>query len=1102
MTLNAAYSVGTLIGKRYILQHQLGFGGMGAVYRAFDRLAGQNVALKQVTTEPGRLRFGSFSSNLDLNVSLAQEFRTLASLRHPHIISVLDYGFNSLIVWPDAPAVRMPYFTMELLEHGDTLLASAQRQTLVGKVDLLLQLLHALLYLHRRGILHRDLKPSNVMVTTAEDGSPVVKTLDFGLSVAHHELDPQNYVTVGTLDYMSPEVLRGQPPTEAADLFAVGVMAYEVFAGSHPFKGPNNADFTAMLNNLFEHDPDISMLPPTLAPIVLRLLAKNPTERYRDAAIVIAELRAAVGISQAQENTAIRESFLQAARLIGRDGELTQLTSGLSAILYAENPAGSAWLVAGESGVGKSRLLDELRTQALVRGALVLRGQSVSAGGSLYGLWRPVLRWLCLTMPISAEEASVLKPLVPDLAQLLGLPDLPDAPELPPQAAQERLFATIEGLFARQTQPTLLILEDLHWASESLDLLVRITAHVKALPLQIVASFRYDERPDLPEKLPDMRLLRLKRLSAVQVRELSVAMLGNAGRLPQVVDLLTRETEGNALFIVEVVRTLAEEAGHLDRVGAVTLPQQIVAGGMYRIIQRKLLRLPDATRPLLELAATAGRVLDLPVLQAASGIPDLADWLTTCANAAVLEVQENRWRFSHDKLRDGVLAEIPDERRPQRHAQLAHAIEAVHAHSSDQTVALAYHWQQAGDAAKSAYYAEQAADQAITNGANRVAVQYLEQALQALQQLPPDPAIQRRIVHITMKYTRAGAHHALEDGERLLQEAAELARGLHDEELEARVLGSSGAFFFMRGQMGKAFGFFNQSIAAAERFGLDEMLVLPYNILGRAMALNGDYGQSNEMLAKGIPLAERFGENELLSGSLAFYGVGLVIAGQLEAGEPVVARCLALSASLGLPERHAGDLVILGMGYLFAGQFDRAQQFLSDALHAAQERHMPQSVYVAGGGLGVLHTILGHTDEALKNLSMALKLFEEHRWMIHASLYLAYQAELNRRMGDPIGAQDTLQKAAEVAQNLNQKLGGAEIARVRARLAIDNEDWEAAETHLRACMESHEAGSRVALAVRAKHELGEVLLRRGLTEEANRCLSEAQQSMAALHMSR
>src|SRR5258707_8957613 len=161
-----------IIGKRYILLEKLGKGGMGVVFKAIDRLTRQPVALKRVSG--GALLIRSGEESFDRRLALAQEFQTLASLRHPHIISVLDYGFD---------AQNQPYLTMDLLDRPQTILEIGWRtHSLLTKVNFLVQTLQALAYLHRRGILHRDLKPGNILVTKGQ-----IKLLDFGLSMAHEQ---------------------------------------------------------------------------------------------------------------------------------------------------------------------------------------------------------------------------------------------------------------------------------------------------------------------------------------------------------------------------------------------------------------------------------------------------------------------------------------------------------------------------------------------------------------------------------------------------------------------------------------------------------------------------------------------------------------------------------------------------------------------------------------------------------------------------------------------------------------------------------------------------------------------------------------------------
>src|SRR5579859_445730 len=469
-----------LVGKRYQLLNSLGIGGMGAVYTALDRLTGQRIALKRVTIPAKQLQLSNgvdtlmlsdsdsdsvsdltpFNDSANVRLALTQEFRMLASLRHPNIISVLDYGFDEQ---------ANPYFTMELLENAQNVRDFGRDQDLLAQVTLLVQILQALAYLHRRGIIHRDLKAGNVLVTDDQ-----VKVLDFGLSIKQDEVIAGTGTTLGTPAYMAPEILKGARASESSDLYAVGVLAYELFAGHRPFE---SNDLPTLVNAIINTPPDLTAhgIDRRLLPVLTKLLAKSPHDRYADASEVIAAFSQALGQSFVVENAATRESFLQSARLVGRDVEIAQLSRILSQAMQGD---GSTWLIEGESGIGKSRLLGELRAIALAQGAVVLRGQAISEGGSLYHLWRPILRWMCLLTDLTPEEASVLKVVVPDIEALIEH-DVWDAPELDPDAAQARLLDVIEAIFRRQRRPMLVVLEDLQWArSESLAVLVRLSRTV------------------------------------------------------------------------------------------------------------------------------------------------------------------------------------------------------------------------------------------------------------------------------------------------------------------------------------------------------------------------------------------------------------------------------------------------------------------------------------------------------------------------------------------------------------------------------------------------------------------------------------------------
>jgi eukaryotic-like serine/threonine-protein kinase len=716
--LNA--NVGVHINNRYQLIDLIGSGSMGSVYTAIDRLTGKTVALKQMASVASSSPSTIVKQVDHLGIALAREFKILASLRHPHIISVQDYGFDES---------HQPYFTMEYLPQTQTLLDFGKDQPHQTKIGLLVQLLQALIYLHRCGVLHRDLKPANVVVV---DGQ--VKVLDFGLAV-QKDAGKDNKEISGTVIYMAPEVIRGTPASVASDLYAVGVIAYELFGERHPFN---------TLMDVLETYPDTASLPikADLQAVIDRLLQKQPQNRYADAETTLHALAQAAGLMLPPETSAIQESFLEAAKFVGRDKELQLLANALRDAIQGN---GSAWLIGGESGVGKSRLMAELDTQALVEGALVLRGRGIAEGGAPYRVWHTVLRRLCLHTEVSDFEAGVLKPLIPNIHKLINRP-VPDAPTIDPTAAQNRLLTAIENIFIRQTQPIVILLGDLQWAHESLVVLRMLNRLVSRLPLLILANYRDDERPELPDLLPEMRLITLTGLKRDAIMQLSQSMLGESEQQEQIADLLEHETEGNAFLIVEAIRSLAEQAGQLAGIGRMVLPASLLPDGMKMILRSRLNHIPEQARGLLYAAAVAGRDLDIALLKALEPETNIAQWLTFAS--PVLSVTDDRYRFAHDKLREALLSDLDAAHRRQLHRRIADAIETIHPSDSRYYQILAVHYNNAAMHSQEARYATLAGEDALKNGLFEEAVSYLKRMVELHMVLPVEASQKATVIRM------------------------------------------------------------------------------------------------------------------------------------------------------------------------------------------------------------------------------------------------------------------------------------------------------------------------------------------------------------------
>jgi tetratricopeptide (TPR) repeat protein len=839
---------GALIGRRYQILSPLGSGGMGSVYRAFDRLSGQVVALKQVLApaESATLHDSAFESSLRL--ALAHEFKLLATLRHPHIIDVLDYGFHQ----------RQPYYTMELLEGAQNILEAGYQRPLIVQVNLLVQFLQALAYLHRRGILHRDLKPNNVLVVRDQ-----VKVLDFGLATTREHYGPIAQ-TVGTLAYMAPEILRGGMVTEATDLYAVGVLAHEMFMGHHPY---NINDTSRLIDDILHKPLDFALtdVQEQVAQVLQRLLAKDPALRYYDANAVIAAFSESINQALPTETVATRESFLQSAPFVGRETEIALLSEALES---AVRGVGSAWLVGGESGVGKSRLLEELRIAGLVRGAAVARGQSVNVGRSAYHVWRGIVRWLVmLAGDLPMAEASLLAEIVPDISALLGQTV---SPANDVAALRRQMPIILEALIRRQAQPLLLIVEDLQWAGEeSLALLAHLTELAHTLPLLIVGSYRNDETPDLPDQLPHMRHLPLERLSDEAIAQLSAAMLGAAGETPPVLDLLQRETEGNVFFLIEVVRALAEEAGQLSNIGRTTLPRSVFAGGIRRLVQRRLSRLSPADRPLLQLAAVDGRTLDIALLAHVArefDITDLEAWLLRCADAAVLEVVDEAWHFVHDKLRVGALTELNETALRHLHRVAAQAVEVVYPNQVAQAARLAYLWMQAGDGVQEARYTVLAGAHSLRIGLYPDALVRFERALTLLQHANA-PIVEQ----VPLRHQLAEAHLGLgnyAEAQAAFEENLVVCRALDDVNGTALALLRLGDIDYALERYQAAEGRYQESLILFRSVGDKRGAAQALNGLGNVAFEIGEDSKARLLFQESLTLSREIGAGWGMGGTL------------------------------------------------------------------------------------------------------------------------------------------------------------------------------------------------------------------------------------------
>ena len=508
-----------------------------------------------------------------------------------------------------------------------------------------------------------------------------------------------------------------------------------------------------------------------------------------------------------------------ASPFVGRTEERASLDRALAA---ARDGRRTLAMLAGEPGIGKTRTSFEFARAAHAGGAIVLYGRCDEEGLLPYQPFVEALRFYAGTADPD-QLAGQLGPTGGDLARLVPdlparVPGMPAPIEADPETERYRLFDAVGHLLAEASggAPTLLILDDLHWAdAPTLALLKHVLRWPADSRLLILGTYRdveLDRRHPLADVLADLR--RDKRYHRVVLRGLSkdevrAVLRARAGHeLPpeaeRLADAIHAQTEGNPFFIREVIRHLVETGAIYQKDGRwtsdTTVEQFGLPEGIREVVGRRLARLSDDCNRALRVAAVIGRSFDLSVLERAADVAgaDLLDPLQEAVDARVVEeVPEaiDRYTFTHALIRETLSEELTTSRRVRLHARVGEILEDLYPNEPP-FAELAYHFHEAasitGNDLKCVTYSRRAGDKALELAAYEEAADHYGRGLEMLDEMN-QPAERDRVGLLRARgeaerLTAAGAA-----ARATLLEAFERARALEDpEELARAALGFAG----------------------------------------------------------------------------------------------------------------------------------------------------------------------------------------------------------------------------------------------------------------------------------------------------------------------
>jgi tetratricopeptide (TPR) repeat protein len=1053
----------------YRLDARIGSGGMGEVFRAFDTRLNRPVALK-IMREGQRDPSGVVQRFL-------REARAASALNHPNIVTIHEVG--------ETPTGD--HFIVQELIDGRTLRSVLETaQTLAATIDIGRQVARALSAAHAAGIVHRDVKPENIMVRA--DG--YVKVLDFGLArVVDHQaaerstrvnLDTEPGTVLGTTAYMSPEQAQGVQAGPPADVFAFGVVLYEMLAGRRPFVAPTNLGVLAAIISE-EPIPLVRLLPsvpPALDTLVHRMLAKE-LERRPSAREVDDELAVLQG-----RDTAIdlaRPAPLR--KSVGREAERAELRRAYERVKDGQS---LMLAVSGEAGIGKTSLIEDFLVEVAARAErpIVARGRCSErlagaeallpilealdsllhrAGGeSLRTLMKTVApTWYLQVATRSVEESSMDKLRADALL-----------------ASQERMKREVGAFFqdiSRQ-RPVVLSLDDLHWADVStIDILNYLAGRFGDMRVLVLTTYRPSEMAlvqhpflGISNNLRSRGLFNEMRLGFLEAADVEryLALEFPEHRLPpDFAALIHAKTEGSPLFMADLVRYLRDSGTIVEDKGTWVLARSMsdlprdLPESVRSMIARKIEQVDERDRALLVAASVQGHTFDSTVLAEIVQMDpaDVEERLDVLERVHVFVKRQAEhefpdmtltlnYQFVHVLYQNVLYATLQPTRRATLSGRAARTLLTHYGeHTAPIAARLALLFEVARDFATCAQYYFAAAQHAVTLFAFREALSLAERGVKALRGLPDGP--QRKQQELGLQMIRGLALRMMKgwaapEIEAVFARARELCHELDDPPEVFPVRWAVTLFHAIRGDLRVYRERADELMVQAEQSGNPAYLMAAHHLVGVSREFLGDMVESSQLLNRGRDLhvpaqhltyTAMFGLDPGMI-ARAMSSRPLWALGYPDRAAERAKETLAMARSQRQPMTLAFALVVAQGIHLYRGEAQEAISMGDEIIALSREYELKQESEWGRSFQGSAIAAAGRIDDGIAQLKDSLSVQESIGSGLVRTAFLALLAEALLAAGR---IDEGLQAVDEGFAHAERTLEGgylAELHRMRGEL--------------------------------------------------------------------
>ncbi|MCP4136651.1 MAG: protein kinase [bacterium] len=749
-----------IINNKYKITERIAEGRISTLYRAYE-ISNENkpVAIKI-------LKNNCISHRIEDIIRFRSEVEKLAGIQHENLLQIYEFG----------EVIGLHYIAMEYMAGKSLAELLAEGEIPLKKsIDIITGICRGIELTHKMGIIHRDLKPENIIITA---NTNIVKIIDFGLAriKEYNEIVETGEISA-IFGYIAPEqsgILK-RNIDERSDLYSLGVLFYRLLTGKLPFTG---TDICTIMHQQIAHSPDAPgtvnpEVPEILDKIILKLLEKEPHNRYQGTGGLLSDLGKYTK-GQTDFIPGLNDRFLNRGyrtRLVGRTKELDALKELFH---RTRQDKGGACFISGETGAGKSRLIEEFRDYVCLNEGLLIEGSCFASGHTTPYLPFKVLLDSYLkqyaTYSDSRQEeiskqlwkefkelGEIIIRLNPMMKKILGV--CRELPPLHPNKETNRFHMVIERFFTRLSElekGLIIVIEDLHWSDPgSINLLNGLIENIKTLPLVIAGT--YNKRTLSHEDILNLhtgdQFVRELDLDLPNRDETNTFIAGllqeEETNTRELSHFIFKKSKGNPFFTIEIIKQLIEEKALLYKdsswkIASPVLESIDVPSSITDIILKRIELLEAQEKEILSYAAVIGKEFDLQLLFSLSdsGAEEIVAIVDKAIDLQLLEagpLEKNTIRFFHDRVKEVFYNYTGELQKRELHRSIAYTIEKINKDSIGSVVFdLAWHFYEAGEKEKSIEYVYPAGLQSKENFSNEEAVRFFTKTLELLEETSPE----------------------------------------------------------------------------------------------------------------------------------------------------------------------------------------------------------------------------------------------------------------------------------------------------------------------------------------------------------------------------